>query len=501
MAADSSASLARPPHSDGKEAAGCGAGESVGTGSSPAATPPGKRPAGFLRRLLANLISGLRLSLALPVDPDLLCATPGALALLALTDFLLNLTVSFLLVGRGGSFAYSAVTSFFFHLPLMLFFGYLAGRILFRPSLVLAIPVALVALSIPVELCHGLIEWAAQKRPTEWLENYLAVPHYYRFFGWWTTAALVFLLRLKPATVSRRIEVSLLFVARVVLPLWFFPRGDLWLSAAESGESGELQLTDQVLQAQQRLLDGELAALLPGRKGVADLYFVGFAGDATQDVFLKEIKAARRLFIQRFGSFRRTLLLANNPQTATTLPFATAGNLDRALSGLGRVMNRDQDVLFLYLTSHGSREHELAVDNRPLDLDGLTPERVRRMLQKSGITWKVVVVSACYAGGFIDPLKDDHTLIITAADATHESFGCGYGEKFTWFGEAFLDDALRNTFSFTAAFQQARETIRQWEKEQGETPSNPQIWVGKAMEGKLVSLEKQLQRRADMGGD
>jgi hypothetical protein len=158
-------------------------------------------------------------------------------------------------------------------------------------------------------------------------------------------------------------------------------------------------------------------------------------------------------------------------------------------------MNREEDVLFLFLTSHGSPEHVLTVDNGPLELDGLTPEMVRRMLRKSGVTWKVLVVSACYSGGFVEPLKDDHTLIITAADATHESFGCSYGEKFTWFGNAYFKEALRHTYSFTAAFTQARQTIRKWEAEQGESPSNPQIWVGKKMENKLAQLEKRLAAR------
>ena len=463
-----------------------------------AAGDPETSPCGRGKNLFGqwaqNLRGGLRIAFLLRVETDRFCATPGALALLALTDFLANLAVSFLLVGRSGSFAYAAVTSFFFHLPLLLFFGFLAGRILSRPALVVILPVALVAAGIPIELCHSALERVAQIRQLVWLENYLYAPHYYRFFLWWAVASLVFLLRLQPARLARTAAVWLLFSLLVLLPLWFFPRGDLWLSAAESGESGELQLTDEVLTAQQRLLDEQLAGLLPGRKGVADLYFLGFAGDAGEDVFLKELMAARRLFEQRFGASGRTLLLANNPQTAATLPFATLDNLDRALSGLGQIMNRQEDVLFLYLTSHGSREHELAVSNPPLDLDSLTPERLRRMLKKSGVTWKVVVVSACYAGGFVEPLQDDHTLIITAADASHESFGCGFGEKFTWFGEAFLDDALRHTFSFTEAFEQARGTIQQWEKEQRETPSNPQLWVGSAMKQKLATLEKQLAK-------
>ena len=470
-----------------------------GEGGAPAGDSPlpagGKGRESLPRRFLHSLSFGLLICVAGRVDPEELDATPGLLALLAVADFAFNLAVSYLLVGRGGFFAPSALPSFYFHLPLLLFFGYLTGRMLSRPSLAIAVPALLISASIPIEMCHGIMERLAQLPQMEWLEKYLYAPHYFRFFLWWLAASLIFLLRLKPAGISRRFAVLALFAALLAAPLWFFPRSDLWVSASDSDESGELHLTDEVLSAQQRLLDGELAGLLPGRKGVTDLYFAGFAGDATQDVFLKELTATERLFTRRFGTFRRSILLVNNPQTATTLPFASAGNLERTLMRLGQLMNRE-DVLFLYLSSHGSRDHELAVNNRPLELDGLTPEKLRRMLKKSGITWKVVVVSACYAGGFVEPLKDDKTLIITAADATHESFGCGYGEKFTWFGEAFVDDALRRTFSFTGAFETARETISQWEEEQGETPSNPQIWLGKDMGGKLAELQRQLETRS-----
>jgi Peptidase C13 family len=444
------------------------------------------------RNLLANLRSGLRLAVFLRVTAEELRATPGDLALLAAADLVLNLAVSFLIVGDGGSFAFAALPSFFFHLPLMLLLGLLAARLLACPRHVTVIPVALIALSIPLELCHGALEAVTRLPWLARLEGEFTASHYYRFFGWWTVAAFLFLARLAPAAPLRRAALVLLFLACLATPLWYFPRGDLWLGASGGPESGELRLTEEVLSVQQRLLDEQLARLLPGKKGTPHLYFAGFAGDATQDVFTRELLAAEKLFTERFGAAGRAIALANNPQTATTLPFATATNLERSITRIGRVMDRDEDVLFLFLSSHGSADHVLEVNNGPLELDGLTPEMVRRMLANSGIKWKVIVVSACYGGGFIAPLKDDRTLIVTAADATHESFGCSYGEKFTWFGRAYFDEALRRTRSFTTAFDRARETISKWEEREGETPSNPQIWVGKEIEGKLAALEKRL---------
>ena len=448
-------------------------------------------------RIWADLRQGVRGIFFLHSELEELTATPARLALLVAADLVLNLVVSFLLVGRSGSFSYSSIPYFLFYLPLFLLLGVLAQRLLPRPSVIAGIAAALVSFSIPIEICHGLLEWLAQWRPFEWLSDHLRAPHYYRFFSWWVAASAVFLLRLDPRGGWRRIRIPLIFLVLIVPPLFFYQRGDLWVSGAEGNESGELTVNDEVLSAQNRLLDGQLASLLPGRAGVTDLYFIGFAGDASQDVFWKELSVTRQLFDTRFKTSGRSVLLVNNPQSATTLPFATAGNLERALARVGEVMNREEDVLFLYLSSHGSKDQELEVSNSPLDLKPITPEMLRRQLQKSGIKYKVVVVSACFSGGFIPPLQDSGSLLITAADATRESFGCGFGENFTWFGEAFVGDALRRTFSFTEAFEKSRDTIRKWEEEKGETPSNPQIWAGK----EIWPVLKRLQTELEQGGE
>ncbi|GFO65983.1 C13 family peptidase [Geomonas paludis] len=449
-----------------------------------------------LSRFRSDLYGGLRGACFLRSGFEKLDSTPLSLVLLIVADLVLNLLVSLLLVGRGGNFSFYSVPYFLFYLPLFLLFG-MAGRYLVhRPLAISGIAAALVAFSIPIEVCHGILEWLAQWRPFERLSDHLAAPHYYRFFGWWLAAALLFLLRLEgPRGVARRLRLVLLFLVLVAVPLYYYQRGDLWVSKEEGNESGALTLTDEVLTAQNRLLDEQLAPLLPGRPGHPDLYFIGFAGDASQDVFLKELSVTRQLFDTRFGTAGRSVLLVNNPQSATALPFATVGNLERALVRVGEVMNRDEDVLFLYVSSHGSRDHELEVSNPPLELKQVTPELLRRLLRKAGIRYKVVVVSACFSGGFIQPLQEDGSLLITAADATHESFGCGFGENYTWFGEAFVGDALRSTYSFTDAFEKSRDTIRKWETEKDETPSNPQIWAGKEIWPVLKRLQKELEQR------
>ena len=138
---------------------------------------------------------------------------------------------------------------------------------------------------------------------------------------------------------------------------------------------------------------------------------------------------------------------------------ATLTSLRRALGAVGRRINPEEDVVLLHLTSHGSQNHELSVEFYPLQLQAIRPADVRAALDDAGIKWRIVVVSACYSGGFIDALKDTHALVIAASDANHTSFGCGDAFDFTYFSQAYYDGALRGTYSFEQAFGIARQAI------------------------------------------
>ena len=205
---------------------------------------------------------------------------------------------------------------------------------------------------------------------------------------------------------------------------------------------------------------------------------------------------ARKLFDDRFDTRGRSVVLVNNPRTVLDEPLATVSNLRETLTEIGAAIDRDQDVVMIYVTSHGSRDHRISVEFPPLQLDALTPPALRKMLDDAGIKWRIVVISACYSGGFIEPLKDDNTLIMTAAAADRTSFGCGSESDATYFGDALFQHALRFEDSFVKAFEQARESIAVRERREKMTPpSEPQIFVGKAMAAKLPKLEADLRAR------
>ncbi len=237
-----------------------------------------------------------------------------------------------------------------------------------------------------------------------------------------------------------------------------------------------------LLERQPHLLDQALAQLKAISSEKGKLYFVGFAGYGREAVFKREVLAVRQLFDGRFGTKHRAVVLINHPSTQDEIPLATLPNLDRVLRHIGRMMDTRRDTLFLFLTSHGE-EGRIAVDMPGVVARPLRPEQLRAMLDQSGIKRRVIVVSACHAGSFIPALAGPTTLVIAAARADRSSFGCEDRRRWTYFGDAYFNRALRQETSFRRAFQQAKRLIALWEKRDRLIASLPQIAGGEDLTG------------------
>lgn len=259
-------------------------------------------------------------------------------------------------------------------------------------------------------------------------------------------------------------------------------------AAADDWADQEGLLFDQAAK-----IDAAVANLAPAGEAGPATYMVGFAGVGEERVFAQEIDLAAQVIGARYDTLHRTVLLVNDRRDRDSRPLATVSGLELTLQRLGERMDRDRDVLFLVLSSHGSEEPELAVSNGALPLNQLDGETLAAALKESAIRWKVIVISACYAGGFIAPLQDENTIILTAAAADRTSFGCGSDRDLTYFGEAFFRDALPRAPSLKAAFDTASAALAAREKAEHETPSHPQAYYGKAMLAKLMTLERTTQ--------
>lgn len=265
---------------------------------------------------------------------------------------------------------------------------------------------------------------------------------------------------------------------------------DVWspLEAEAPAADNTIAGAESVLFAQPGRIDGELAAIGHDASPRPKAFFLGFAGVGDEKVFAQEIGLAARVLGERYGMDGRELSLINDQRDLQSAPLATVSGLKYALRGLAARMNLDRDVLFLAISSHGSEDPAIAVSNSELPLQDLTDEDLGDALQESGIRWRVIIISACYAGGFIDGLRDPQTIVITAAAADRTSFGCSSGRDLTYFGEAFYRDALTGAQSLRGAFDAAKAAVTAREIRERITPSEPQAYFGSAMEEKLAAM-------------
>ena len=300
-----------------------------------------------------------------------------------------------------------------------------------------------------------------------------------------------FYLQILPAT-----GFVLLYAAINFTPLFLLPTEKLWYPIPavdqEKDKLGRIDV-ETVYYTQNQLLQDQFNGLIAGKSGETDLFYIGFAGDADEGVFMNEVKSAQRIISDYFGVFGRSLLLINNRATVKTTPLANGHNLKKAINKTADLMNLDEDILLLFLASHGSEDHYLSANFNSFNLNDIDANMINTALNGAGVKWRVIIVSACYSGGFIDQLADPYTLLITAASYDRNSFGCGHDGQYTYFGEAYFEKGLKKTRSFIKAFELAHELIRRKEKERGFENSNPQISLGAEIEKKLTELEESLR--------
>jgi hypothetical protein len=280
-------------------------------------------------------------------------------------------------------------------------------------------------------------------------------------------------------------------------PIWLgnslVPNQPWWRGATDEVlPSGEFHAgSEAVLAAQSYLLDHALDSLSEDRKGETDLFFIGFAPYGRQDAYRIEVEAAQHVMDTRWATDGHSIVLVNNPKTLITAPFATVTNLRETLNEIGGIIDEDEDVVMIYLTTSSARNNQLAAEQPPLGLVELGPIGLKRLLDDAGIKWRIIVVSACYSGGFVAPLADDYTLVITDTQADRAGFGCDGRTPPTLFGDAFFQQGLAKGNSFENAFDIAKARIAERERDAGYSPpSEPQWSLGSEMAAKLKTLRK-----------
>ncbi len=207
-----------------------------------------------------------------------------------------------------------------------------------------------------------------------------------------------------------------------------------------------------------------------------ELYSLVVAGYGMEEVFHRESQFIENLFNSQYSNRTTAIYLANSQRSLAEHPLATRTSIRAAIARIAERMDKEQDIFFLYITSHGSKDKKISLNHNGLALADIDAKWLGDLLKATGIKHRVVVLSACYSGGFIDDLKDPYSLVMTAAAADKTSFGCADDSLFTYFGKAYFKESLKPGVDFEQAFFAAEKLVSQWEKEQKITESNPQIY-------------------------
>jgi hypothetical protein len=259
-----------------------------------------------------------------------------------------------------------------------------------------------------------------------------------------------------------------------------------WVSFDRPGE---------VRQAEQRALAAALAALKPQRQGTVDAYVIVAALNA-DPVFGREAREAARVLGRRFDAEGRTIVLAAGNGGGGAAPLGSPDSLALALARAGQLADPREDVLVLYTTTHGSAQDGLQYKDPKRGFGWIKPQRLAAMLDGSGMANRLLIISACYSGIFLPRLSSDGSVVISAAASDRASFGCSPGNDWTYFGDAFVNRALRKPQPLPAAFAEARSLVSRWEAGAGLLNSNPQISIGRDVPRWLAPLEKRMPAQA-----
>jgi len=256
------------------------------------------------------------------------------------------------------------------------------------------------------------------------------------------------------------------------------------VTGAEQKPAGGAAEAAPFEQAQKALLQAETGALTPSTKGATAIYALGIAGWA-DEVFLKELDGGLVALGNALPIRGRVVRLINNRETLQSAPLADRRNFTAAVHAVAALMNKNDDILLLFMTSHGEPTgFGLRLPSGALS--ELTPQEVAATLNNEGIKNRVVIVSACYAGTFVPPLANDDSIVLTASDAQSTSFGCAPERDWTYFGDAFFRQSVRPGRDLQQAFNNARTLIQGWEMMDRAQPSNPQGHFGPALVAKLA---------------
>jgi hypothetical protein len=245
--------------------------------------------------------------------------------------------------------------------------------------------------------------------------------------------------------------------------------------------------TDQL--AEHRRISAALNALRPQQPGIVDAYVVVVALDS-DPVFGREAREAGRVLASRFDAAGRTIVLAGDEGDQKADAPGSPHTLALALARVAEVMDRNEDVLVLYSTSHGQHDVGLVYRDSARGEGVVSPDRLSRLLDPLGIQNRLLILQACYSGQFVPALRGPTSVVVTASADDRSSFGCQAGNDWTLFGDALINHAMRQPLPLDIQLRRANALIAAAEDQAHLVASNPQVSIGSETSAWLNALDQ-----------
>lgn len=452
----------------------------------------------FAKEQISNIYVGFQAACLHAFNPDRVRPSLSHIASLLLLSLLPQLLLQFAQTGLNGEFSFFGIQGLLFPFSAFFIFSVAAAALVRTEGSALFLLLVITSASVFVNIADSLAQYYSGflQKNAPWINPIRGEIKSY----WLGAIAAILIIRhdstnkLAKTVAAAAIGFFTAFTfSNVILmkTVWSKPYTE---EKAEEEVNYYAPVEEAAIYLQPRLLNERLDEILPA-KSKQSLYLLAAAGYADQAVFKREVEYVDELFRNKFETTDHRIVLINHLSTLDSYPIASRTSIKESIKKIGQSMRSD-DILFIYLTSHGSKDHQLSLRFEPLQLKDLSATDLRKYLDEAAVKWRIIVISACYSGGFIEPLSNDNTLIITAAAADKTSFGCSDESDFTYFGKAYFAEALKQTDSFTEAFKLAKESIGKREAREKQKPSDPQMFIGKDIATRLSDYER--SRRSEL---
>lgn len=441
----------------------------------------------IIHALGRNLAAGLRLALFLPVGRASFRISVTQLVLVVILSAAIDIDADWVRAAHEARFSLLGLHGEIFALGLLALASAALAIVRRDGELYLALPIVVLAAFPLVQIVHVLPDLPRTAgRVTPEAKALIE----YAVLVWMFIIAMRAVYVVTDPARSRPRLWAVVGGLVLIAPFWFAPLlGPLepwWreIDASARDPGAVSPASEAVLAAQQFMLDRAVDQLEDERPGVTDLYFVAFAPDARRAGFVADVDAAQRTMDERWDTQRRSVVLVNSPATVAERPFASITHLRQVLLEIGDLIDTDDDVVMVYVTGNSNADHTLTAVNPPLELAALSPQGLKQLLDAANIRWRIIVVSTCEAGAWIDALKDDETVVIASSAAGVRGAECAGSLRPGAFASAFFGDAMRRSDDIRAAFDIARKQLVT------QHAAEPVMYVGAAIAEQLKSLRQ-----------